>query len=602
MNLAEQAQTNSEVEEQLQRILADPSFQSAPKLSALLCYLVERTQAGQIDDLKAVAIAKAVFSRDDSFDAQTDTIVRVEAGRLRRRLAQYYEGTGLNDPLVIDIPKGAYTTRFSEPATPASESESGPAPHIAGHAEPAVIAKPAAPANQPARKWVALLSLGLLLALFLWQLSDGEKPGPAVSSKPFIMVMPMAHRSSAIDQKVVDRALEAVISKLAKLNNISVMAYRSSVKLATDKLPLSSLHADHGVSHILDGRLEVDKNEVRALIEIVETSSGKAIWSELVTGKLSALFDFEDLMSDRIATALSVTLDPDQNERLYLRHSSNLEALELFRYAIRAIYPPDKGRIAAAHDLFQRVTELDPDFAGGHAGLSLAYSYGVLFESSSAPQKDLEQAIIHAEKAVAVDPSFGMGVAMLGVAHTLKGDTERGLRYTRRAIGLEPGDPLSHQWLALTLIRMGRPQEGIAAIREALRLDPRDPQMPYLCILGMLHFAAGDNRQAIMAFEEDQLRGIRRGPYVYAMQAAAYAEQGDERAARALIPALNADLIAQAFPVEHWLGGRLTDEQRRQQTFSTLYRMGMLRPEQRQTASAIDSTKLAAGDEMELND
>jgi len=252
VNLAEQAQTNSEVEEQLQRILADPSFQSAPKLSALLCYLVERTQAGQIDDLKAVAIAKAVFSRDDSFDAQTDTIVRVEAGRLRRRLAQYYEGTGLNDPLVIDIPKGAYTTRFSEPATPASESESGPAPHIAGHAEPAVIAKPAAPANQPARKWVALLSLGLLLALFLWQLSDGEKPGPAVSSKPFIMVMPMAHRSSAIDQKVVDRALEAVISKLAKLNNISVMAYRSSVKLATDKLPLSSLHADHGVSHILD--------------------------------------------------------------------------------------------------------------------------------------------------------------------------------------------------------------------------------------------------------------------------------------------------------------------------------------------------------------
>ena len=111
MNLAEQAQSSSEVEEQLQRILADPSFQSAPKLSALLCYLVERTQAGQIDDLKAVAIAQAVFGRDDSFDAQTDTIVRVEAGRLRRRLAQYYEGNGLNDPLVIDIPKGAYTNQ-----------------------------------------------------------------------------------------------------------------------------------------------------------------------------------------------------------------------------------------------------------------------------------------------------------------------------------------------------------------------------------------------------------------------------------------------------------------------------------------------------------
>jgi len=244
VNLTELAQSNSEVEEQLQRILADPSFQSAPKLSTLLCYLVDRTLAGQIDDLKAFAIAQAVFNRDDSFDAQTDTIVRVEAGRLRRRLAQYYDGNGLNDPLVIDIPKGGYTARFSEPAT--STSEPGPAPQITGHAEPAAITKPAAPASQPARKWVALLSLGLLLALFLWQLGDGEKPGPAVSSKPFIMVMPMVHQGSGIDQKVVDRSLQAVITKLAKLNDVSVMAYRSSMKLAADKLTLSRLRADHG--------------------------------------------------------------------------------------------------------------------------------------------------------------------------------------------------------------------------------------------------------------------------------------------------------------------------------------------------------------------
>jgi len=205
VTLAVQAKSNSEVEQQLQRILADPSFQSAPKLSVLLRYLVERTQAGQIDDLKAVAIAKAVFSRDDSFDAQTDTIVRVEAGRLRRRLAQYYAGNGLNDPLVIEIPKGAYTTTFSAPATPTADPESDPAPQVTGHAESRVIANPAAPADQPARKWVALLSLGLLLAVALWQFGDAEKSAPAAASKPFVMVMPMEHQSTGIDQKVVER-------------------------------------------------------------------------------------------------------------------------------------------------------------------------------------------------------------------------------------------------------------------------------------------------------------------------------------------------------------------------------------------------------------
>ena len=102
-----------------------------------------------------------------------------------------------------------------------------------------------------------------------------------------------------------------------------------------------------------------------------------------------------------------------------------------------------------------------------------------------------------------------------------------------------------------------------------------------------------------MAFEEDQLRGIRRGPYVYALQAAAYAALGDEKAARTLIPELNADLISEAFPVEHWLGGMLVADERLEQTFSNLYRMGMLRPEQRHAAPVIDGTQLTTGDEMD---
>ena len=135
--------------------------------------------------------------------------------------------------------------------------------------------------------------------------------------------------------------------------------------------------------------------------------------------------------------------------------------------------------------------------------------------------------------------------------------------------------------LAISLLRSGRYQEAIPPLQEALRLDPRDPQMPYLCILGMLHFAEGENEKAVAAFERDQLSGFRRGPYVYAMQAAAYVELGDEQAARALMPGLNADILAQNFPLEHWLAGMLPDPQKQERTFATLYQLGMLRPEQR---------------------
>ena len=65
------------------------------------------------------------------------------------------------------------------------------------------------------------------------------------------------------------------------------------------------------------------------------------------------------------------------------------------------------------------------------------------------------------------------------------------------------------------------------------------------------------------------------------MQAAAYVELGDEKAASAMIPQLNSDILAQEFPVEHWLAEMLPDAQSQERALNNLYRLGMLRPEQR---------------------
>ena len=74
--------------------------------------MVEETQAGRADRLHAYPIALEVLGRDASFDPQTDPVVRMEAGRLRRRLERYYLGAGQSDPVRIDIPKGGYAPTF----------------------------------------------------------------------------------------------------------------------------------------------------------------------------------------------------------------------------------------------------------------------------------------------------------------------------------------------------------------------------------------------------------------------------------------------------------------------------------------------------------
>jgi hypothetical protein len=95
------------VRAQLARVLRSRTFSTAPALSRLLRHLVECALNGDTADrLKEYSIGVEVFDRGEAFDPRTDTIVRVQARRLRSRLEAYYRTTGQFDPVLIEIPTG----------------------------------------------------------------------------------------------------------------------------------------------------------------------------------------------------------------------------------------------------------------------------------------------------------------------------------------------------------------------------------------------------------------------------------------------------------------------------------------------------------------
>src|SRR4030095_5174256 len=77
-----------------------------------LRFTVEQTIQGQANSVKESVLGMEVFDRPSSFDPRTDTIVRVEARRLRSKLKEYYEGEGRGDSVLIDFPKGSYVPAF----------------------------------------------------------------------------------------------------------------------------------------------------------------------------------------------------------------------------------------------------------------------------------------------------------------------------------------------------------------------------------------------------------------------------------------------------------------------------------------------------------
>jgi hypothetical protein len=137
------------IQQQVARLKTDSTICSAESLCRLLQYLVDHALERATDPIKEHEIATAVFGRPENFDPRLDAIVRVQTGRLRARLSEYYAGPGSDDPVVIDIPKGSYTVTFHART------------QVRKHGPPEKQTSSAV----PRRPWPALWQMNALLAL-----------------------------------------------------------------------------------------------------------------------------------------------------------------------------------------------------------------------------------------------------------------------------------------------------------------------------------------------------------------------------------------------------------------------------------------------------
>jgi hypothetical protein len=144
---------------ELQAVLDSPLFARSPSLAHLLSYLCEKSFAGESAQIKEYSVALEVFGRHDSFDQDTDSIVRVQANRLRKRLAEYYAAEGAGHALQISIPVGQYVPSF--------EAHSAVDTPAVTAAPPAVEAAETSSSSRPRALllWIVLAALAVTALL-----------------------------------------------------------------------------------------------------------------------------------------------------------------------------------------------------------------------------------------------------------------------------------------------------------------------------------------------------------------------------------------------------------------------------------------------------
>jgi hypothetical protein len=110
--------------EQINRLVSSQALHGSESLCKLLRYLAKHAVDHPGTPIKEFQIATEVFGRSPDFDPQLDSMVRVQAGRLRSKLTEYYSSDGLEDPLVVELPKGTYVLSYHPRNATAAKSPS----------------------------------------------------------------------------------------------------------------------------------------------------------------------------------------------------------------------------------------------------------------------------------------------------------------------------------------------------------------------------------------------------------------------------------------------------------------------------------------------
>lgn len=298
--------TPDEIRAALGRILASPRFANAERLSRFLRYIVEQTLAGAADGLKEFVVATAVFDRDASYDPRIDAVVRVEAGRLRSRLAEYYAEHGSAEPIRIHVPKGGYVPAFERrrdvlpPQTREAIAASRPngatlsgtvmAPGMPAAAS-ASVAAPQVSATRPGGRWrggrplVVVAASAVAVAIGAVTLSTGSwRARPAAGAAVSVLVTPLHGE----DLGAVDGVAAALSRALVGAGGFDVVAHSRVQDAAVRGDTAGQLARTFDADYTVEGRVDARGEAITVEVALIDARAGRKVWVAQFAGSTAA--------------------------------------------------------------------------------------------------------------------------------------------------------------------------------------------------------------------------------------------------------------------------------------------------------------------------
>jgi TolB-like protein/class 3 adenylate cyclase len=364
-------------------------------------------------------------------------------------------------------------------------------------------------------------------------------PAPEKSAPPRLsmVVLPFANLGGGPEQEYfVDGVTESLTTDLSRLRGSLVIGRNTAFTYKGKAVDLKQIGRELNVRYVLEGSVQRGGNRMRVNVQLIDAETGNHLWAERFDKPLADLFDMEDEIVARLASALNAQFIAAEARRA--EQTPKPDSMDLYFQGLAWFnkgMSPDN--VAQACSFFDRALTADSDNVDALVWSARAdlTAGALLFVTDPAAAFFAAEKKLH--KALSSVPDHARGHMYLGFVEIVTKRAAEGIAECEHALELDRNLASAHAIIGLGKIYIGRAEEAEAHIAEALRLSPRDTQgYNSMNVAGSAKLHLGSYEQAAAWFRR-AIEANRNNPSAYLNLAAALAQLGRLDEARSAVKA-----------------------------------------------------------------
>jgi non-specific serine/threonine protein kinase len=330
------------------------------------------------------------------------------------------------------------------------------------------------------------------------------------------------------DEYLRDGITEDITTELSKIRRLKTFSRAMVLNYRDKSVTAGQVGKELGASYVLVGSLRRAGSRLRINAQLVDASTDFPLWSERYDREMQDVFEVQDEIAQKIASALRITLSPQEQEALSAKPTENLQAYDLYLRGRNYARRVGRQDMQFALQMYENAVALDPEFAVAHAAVAnVCAQFYYYFERQ---QHWIERATSATRKASAVGkdaPEITCAEAWVEFA---EGRYEKAVEKIRSALTRDPDIDGGYHLLGRALFESGRYQEVVDMMEEALahageNYNTTIPIHNALGALGKKEALANYTFREIAVFEE-QLKKAPEDARARVLLAGDYAAQG----------------------------------------------------------------------------